>query len=105
MRRWEGQGHLPPEKGGSLALLCMDRAVTVQEGGFGLAQETNAHPEDVMGSGMWREGWECNDRGLATRRTGGGPAQRLVLLLSSGTLYRITSDQNGLFECPHWKGP
>ena len=37
----------------------------VQEGGFGLAQETIIHPEDVRGSGMWRE---CNDRGLATRR-------------------------------------
>lgn len=74
MRMLQRQGHLPPEKGGSLALLCMDRAVTVQEGGFGLTQETNAHPEDVMGSGMWREGWECNDRGLAPRRTGGGPA-------------------------------
>ena len=39
--------------------------MSVQEGGFGLAQETHAHPEDVMGSGMWRE---CNDRGLATGR-------------------------------------
>lgn len=80
-------------RGVSFALLCLDRAVTIQEGGFGVAQETKAHPEDVMGSGMQREGWECNDRGLATRRTGGGPrpvpTQSLVLLLSSGTLTEL----------------
>lgn len=41
-----------PEEQRSLSLPCPSQAETAQEGGSGPAQETNAHPEDVIGSGM-----------------------------------------------------
>lgn len=41
---------------------CMDRALIVQEGRYGLAQEINPYPEAVIGYGMQRKGSEGNDR-------------------------------------------
>lgn len=64
----------------------------MQDGGTGLPRrQINAHPEDVIGSGMQREGWEGNGRGLATKGHKDSPSRRF--LTGAGSPFYIRDTQ------------